>query len=373
MPLLYDAVALGMWAYTRSAFRVETLGAAELRLEPGTIVVSTHRRETDVPLLAPSLYFHARLWGDRSRRISFAARDDMFAPGFFAGFPSGLDPRARKLLYPIAVGRFLRDLTVFPVPSATTALLDEVFRARPELALDTFLPAETVEAFRARAAEVGLPPPRTAADASRGEYADLLWLPFGRETLNAASLQVLWARRAAAAADAFRVLVEVLRRGAVLVVFPEGRPSPDGSIGPLQRGLDALVRRARPARLQPVGLAYDPLTGGRTRAFVSFAEAVKPPEEDVARAVLSLLRQATPLTCGQVVADALAEARRPALADLERAIAAAVAEGRSVERELLDVRSRSLRWREAVRAGERRRRSDLEYLAREYRSARELS
>ena len=54
MPDLYDAVAHGMRAYSAAAFRVDVLGPRRFPLEPGTLVVITHRRETDVPIVAPA-------------------------------------------------------------------------------------------------------------------------------------------------------------------------------------------------------------------------------------------------------------------------------------------------------------------------------
>ena len=104
MGLLYDAVALGMGAYTRTALSVRTLRPEAFRPEPGTIVVSTHRRETDVPLLCPSMYRAGRLWEKRGPRISFAARHDLFRRGLFAGFPQGLHPRLRRALWSIDIG-----------------------------------------------------------------------------------------------------------------------------------------------------------------------------------------------------------------------------------------------------------------------------
>lgn len=113
--LLYDAVAGGMWLYSHAAFRVETLG--ELRPEPGTLLVSTHRAESDVPVLCPSVYSRCRFLFDRhAARLSFAARDDMFDRGFFAGFPDGLPPQMRRALYPLRAGPYLRRVRVHPVP-----------------------------------------------------------------------------------------------------------------------------------------------------------------------------------------------------------------------------------------------------------------
>ena len=84
--------------------------------------MATHRRESDVPVISPLLYFRARLWRHRSEGMRHAARDDMFLPGFFAGFPPGLRPWARRLLYPVGVGRFLPWVGVHPISSASTVL-----------------------------------------------------------------------------------------------------------------------------------------------------------------------------------------------------------------------------------------------------------
>ena len=373
--LLYDAVAAGMWAYSRAAFRVTTLGPRRLCFEPGTIVVATHRRETDVPVLAPPLYLRAGLWRRprEDERLSFAARGDMFLPGFFAGFPPELPPAVRKLVFPLGVGRWLPAVQVYPLRSAMAARLGEVLRLRRDDALSELLPAAEVAALRRRAAECRLPAPERATDVLRGEYADLLWRPVSRGDPVAAGLENFWSRRAGEAARDFRAIVDVVRGGGVLVVFPEGRPSPEGDIGPVERGVAALVRRPEPAAILPVAVAYDPLTRGRPRAAVAIGQSVPPPAGDVEAAVLGLLRRTMPLTAGQLVANFLADRTGGWTVDAERLLADAVAaareEGRSVELDLLDPGRRARRVDEAfaVAAG---RPADIAYLAREYRSAR---
>ena len=199
------------------------------------------------------------------------------------------------------------------------------------------MPPEDLEALRHRARDVGLPEPRLASEALRGEYADLLWRSHTRAELDAPALEPVWSQRASDAVRDFRELVDVVSRGAVLLIFPEGRPSPDGEIGPLQRGLASLVRRAKPKALQPIGLAYDPLVRGRTRALVSFGKPLDPPEAALEETVLAALRLATPLTCGQVVAAWSRSGRHgSAGATLEAEVERAVAEGRNVDPELLD-------------------------------------
>jgi 1-acyl-sn-glycerol-3-phosphate acyltransferase len=357
---LYDAVALGMWAYSRAAFRVTTLGPERVDLPPGALIVVTHRRETDVPLVCPPLYFRGRMWGpNRARRMHFAAREDMFLPGFFAGFPPELAPRVRRLLFPLGVGRWLPIVQVHSLRSATVARLGEVLRARPDEPLAALLSPDEVEAFEARAAACGIAVPQRARDALRGELADLLWRPVTPSHPASAGLDGFWGARAAAAAADFRALVELVRSGGVLVVFPEGRPSPDGEIGPIQRGLSALVRRARPSAFLPIALAYDPLGPGRTRVSVAFGDVVAPPD-DVDAGTLALLRRTMPLTCGQVVA---------ARVSADDAVAEARATGRPVEPDLRDGRARARRLDEALALAPSRP-DAVAFLAREYRSAR---
>jgi len=364
---VYDAVAFGMWTYTNAAFRVRVLGPRRFELAPGTLIVSTHRRETDVPVISPPLYFGARLWRDRSARMSFSARDDMFLPGFFAGFPPDLSPRARRLLYPLGVGRFLPRIQVHPISSASVARVGELARERPEAALAEVLPAEIAAELEARAAQRQLALPRRGRDILRGDYADLLWRPVSREDMPGP--EEFWGRRAARAAADFRELVELVRGGGSLVVFPEGRPSPDGEIGPLRRGLAALVRRSRPRWFLPIGLAYDPLGAGRTRVFAAVGPRVDVPSADVGAATLALLKRATPLSCGQVVAHELLAGNAPSERSLATAVEAACDERRPVDPELLDPERRRARLADAVAAAARKP-AELPFLAREYASAR---
>ena len=362
---LYDAVGFGMRAFSWTAFRVRFLGPKPFRLLPGTLVVAAHRKETDVPLIAPELYFQGSLWRHRSEAMHFAARDDMFLRGFFAGFPPDLSQRARRLLFPVSVGRFLPLVAVHPISSASTARLAELLQASPNSPVEEIVPERALPGLRARAAERGLPAPRLAQDVLRGEYADLLWEPVVRGE----GPEVFWHARAARATSHFRELVEIVRAGRSLVVFPEGRPSPDGEVGPLRRGLDALVRRGRPARLLPVTFAYDPLVRGRTAVVLVFGEPLAPSAEGLEETVLASLKLNMALTAGQFVAHELTQGREPHPAALAVEIETARGAGRPVDPVLHDPASRAARLAEARAAAERKP-EELPFLAREFESAR---
>lgn len=370
---LYDAVARGMWAYAHAAFRVEKLGQKHFRLDTGTVIVATHRRETDVPILAQGLYFSADLRRKPGDRMNFAARDDMFLPGFFAGFPDGLPHWARRALYSLSVARGLRAVRVYPIRSAKVARLGEVLRAHQAAALEKLIPEEHVAAFRERAADLGLQPPLVASDAVGADYADLLWRAVEPQDFTQGDLSEFWGRRASEAVRDFRTLVELIRAPGTILVFPEGRPSPDGEIGPLRPGVGALLRRGQARLVRPLALAYDPLVRGRTRVYVAQPEPVPPPESDVEPALLELMRRSMPLTAGQYAAHRLVEGASADPGELERglvqAVEAAQAEGRPVEPLLLTADSRRRRLGEALAVAPRKPEA-LPYLAREYTSAR---
>lgn len=354
-----------MRVYARSAFRLRYIGPRAFRLRPRTLIVATHRKESDVPVIAGELFFRGSLWWHRDERMHFAARDDMFLRGFFGGFPPGLSPRARRLLFPLSVGRFLPRVDVHPISSASTARLVELLDADAEAALADAVPERLQAALRERAVARDVPEPSRAGDVLRGEFADLLWEPVSRGE----GPERFWRERAARATSDFRRLVSLMRDDRSLLVFPEGRPSPDGEIGPLRRGLDALVRRGKPERLLPITLAYDPLVRGRTELHLVFAETIDVGEADAEAAVLSALRKNTPLTAGQFVAHELAAGREPHPASLAAELESSRAAGRPVDAALLDPAGRSAKLAEARAAAERKP-DDLLFLAREFESAR---
>jgi hypothetical protein len=314
-----------MSAYTRAAFRSRTLFPPGFVLRRGSMLVAAHRAETDVPVICASVFFHAGLWRRSSPRLHFAARDDLFERGFFAGFPPGLPLPVRRLLWPIDAGPFLPLVRVnpLPYPSAETmrlaAALSELSAGEP---LAGLVPDETLAALNARARSVRLPTPVLVGDAMRGEYADLLWKDVSRDELGHPAFEAAWRRRSEVAAADLRGVVELVRSGEPMLFFPEGRPSPDGAVGPLRPGMRLLVRRGRPESLQPIGVAYDPITVGRPYAYVAAGRATVPPEHDVDDAVLAALSSALPLTAGQVVAAALVDAA----AGSERIVASALDE-----------------------------------------------
>jgi 1-acyl-sn-glycerol-3-phosphate acyltransferase len=365
--VLYDAVGLGMLAFSRARFDVQILGFDDFEVEPGTLFISTHRSDYDVPLICGVIYPRGRMWRRRQTRPWFAVRDDLFLPGFFAGHPPGISPNLRRVLHPIRIGRALGLVQCLPIRSPDRMRLVELLRSAPQAELARVLPPDRLEALRRRARELRLAEPRLARDVLRAAYADLLWTVEERRAFDAPEFGAAWQQRRRTGTGDFRALAAVLARGDSLLLFPEGRPSPEGEIGPLQPGVGALVRRGSPRWLRPFAVAYDPLTRGRPRVYVAAGPPASPASERIEETVLALLRRTTPLTPGQLVARSpeasLSRLERDAAAEVELALA----EGRPFEPGLADSSDRR-RLLEEARAA--RRRSALARLAREYASAR---
>jgi 1-acyl-sn-glycerol-3-phosphate acyltransferase len=291
-----------MTGYIRLRLRPRVFGLERLRIEPGTIVAPNHRSDNDVPVLVAALYPRwARAVARGLPWPTFATDDHALQRGFLAGYPEHIPVWLRQLLWPINVGPVLeRSLQCVAVREPTRMRLAEVLRADPRMALDGQLPTELRAALARRAAERRRPPPEQAGDVLGGEYADLLWTPIERDDV--ACHGEVWRDHLRAAVRDFGRLVQALKSGGLVVIYPEGELSPDGRIGPLKPGLASLARRGKARWVQPVATCYDPLAGGRPRVYLSVAPPIVPEAGRLLRDVSRALRRATPLTTGQIVA-----------------------------------------------------------------------
>jgi 1-acyl-sn-glycerol-3-phosphate acyltransferase len=290
--ILYRSVGLGMAAFSHLVLRPQASG--RLQPGPGTLYLATHRSELDVPFLCGMLYPQIRRTVGDSDLPWFAVRDDLFLRGWFAHFA----PWAFPLSF--GIGPILRGpLRCVPVRAATRMRVIELARSAPSLPIDE-LPV--ADALRARAARLGRAEPRYARDVLSHRYADLLWTVVDRD--DAPRPPDAWAVRLTQARQDLSRLVDLLRNGQSVLLFPEGRPSEDGAVAPLQRGVGLLVRRGRPRRVVPLGIAYDPIGRGRTRALLRIGEPVAPPRDDVEASLHELLCRTMPRSTGAAAAFA---------------------------------------------------------------------
>lgn len=347
---LYAVVGSGMWAFTRSRFRVEVVGGPLPRVAAGQLWIATHRAETDVPLLAGLLFVHAGMWRGAASRMYFAARDDLFRPGVVAAGVPLPGPLAR-LVWPLSPGPWLPRVRAYPVRRPTGLKLEQVVADLPAgTPVESFMGPRLLGLFP----RTGTAVPRTVADIRDARHARVLWEDVREDDLVGALGGEVWRGHIARAAGDVRRLVGMVRDGRPMLLFPEGRVSPDGAIGPIGDLLDLVARRGHPRVVVPLGVAYDPLTRGRTAVAVGVGAPVRYGDEPIQVAAATALRRSVPVTCGQVLAryvTSIGPSGVSTAADAERladeVARVAIAQGRPVVQGLAS----PVRRREAVREG----------------------
>ena len=338
---LYAAVGLGMWGFTRSRFPVEVVGGPLPRVGAGQVWIATHRAETDVPLLAGLLFVHAGMWRGAASRVGFAARDDLYRPGVVAaGLP--LPGPLARLVWPLSPGPWLPRVRAYPIRRPTGLKLEQVVADLPgDTPLQSVLGPRLIGLLDRAGNSRGRRTPRTVADIRDARQARVLWEDVGEADLVGDLGREIWWRHVVRAAGDVRRLVGMVREGRPMLLFPEGRVSPDGAIGPIGDLLDLVVRRGRPRVVLPLGIAYDPLTRHRTEVVVGAGPPIPSGDEPTHVAAGSALRRALPVTCGQVLARYVTRACAAGVASsaaarrlADEVARAAIVQGRPVARRL---------------------------------------
>ncbi len=300
---LYEVVGLGMWALTRARFGVQVVGPVP-RVELGQLWIATHRAETDVPLVGGLLTVRGGMWRGGAARLHFAARDDLFTPGVVsAGLR--LPPIVARAAWSLTPGTWLPRVRAHPIRRPVGLKLSQVVRdLDPGVPLQDVLAPHVVATLRAADGERRAP--MCVRDIRTSASARELWQDVTRDDLTGAQGAAVWRRHVARAAGDLRRLVSLVRRGEPLMLFPEGRVSADGGIGPIGGVLDVVARRGAPASILPIGIAYDPLTRGRTKVAIAVGPPILLDGGPLGDRALARLRRATPITVGQIVARELA-------------------------------------------------------------------
>ncbi len=305
---LYDIVGVGMWAVTRTRFDVQVLGGPIPQVDRGQLWVATHRAETDVPLIGGLLTIRGGMLRRSGARLHFAARDDLFVPGVVSAGLRLPGPLARAA-WPLTPGPWLPRVRAHPIRRPIGLKLSQALDGIPsDVALADVLAPQILTGLGQRAAMVGRPPPQTVGQARDAAFARELWRDVAVDDLGGSRGGEVWRAHVARAAGDLRRLIDLVRHGEPLLLFPEGRVSPDGGIGPVGDVLDLIIRRGAPTSILPIGIAYDPLRRGRGTLAVSVGSPITAAAAPFALVMADGLRRNTPITVGQVLARELTAA-----------------------------------------------------------------
>ncbi|HEX5314603.1 MAG TPA: 1-acyl-sn-glycerol-3-phosphate acyltransferase [Gammaproteobacteria bacterium] len=250
-------------------YRKEEILPPDYGLAPGTLIVSNHQRDADVPILTTTLCQRRGL-PIRWPLPFYAMREDLLRPGFLAEHLAHWPRPLPALLRTISLAWFFRIVRGEPLRRLREFTLGETLSA---LLAAGFGDAQCEAVFNARgrreieAAIGALPPTLRDLDLRhRGKLRRGLWGLRRLRLETFRGLKPLFRRDIAAQLARFSSLLDA---GRVVYFAPEGTISADGRFGRVRDGAWRIVRlAAAPPPILPLALSYDPLGPGRLRVIV---------------------------------------------------------------------------------------------------------
>jgi 1-acyl-sn-glycerol-3-phosphate acyltransferase len=265
---LAKAAASALGSAVRYGVHLKVHGRENVPRADPVLVVANHRRDSDGPILG---YVLGR--GKWENLPFFVAREDLFRRGFLRDY--GERPTlVRELLGPINVGSVVwaagaRPMRRIPERSVGEVLVDvsEQLGDRP---LDAVLRRSLVQRFVECSRSNKIPSVRQVLAV---RYRTLLRERRGLYKLTLPCLRKLKAHHRTIIRHQLQQLTELLDRGVMLVLTPEGTVSASGECGRPRGALHALINgpQRAPAVL-PVGITYDFMTSGRNTVFVNIGQ-----------------------------------------------------------------------------------------------------
>ena len=274
-------------------YRKEEMLPPGYRLEPGTLIVSNHQRDSDVPVLTTVL---CRREGMHIRwpLPFYAMREDLLYPNALAGLLAGWPCPLPKLLGSIPLAWLFRSVRAEPMRrlrefsfgETLNALLDAGFGAVDPVTLFNGRGRREVTAALGK-----LPLRLDGIDPRRlGKFRHSFW---GLRRLRVASLRALEPEFRTTIATQLARFAALLDAGRTVYFAPEGTISDTGKFGRIRVGTRRLYQlTACPPPLLPLALSYDPLGRGRLRAIVHVGQVLRSLDSSDERIFAAELRHA---------------------------------------------------------------------------------
>lgn len=273
-----EFVALNMYLTTRAVYKVETRGMENFKYDPSVIVACSHKRDGDIPLVIPRLYYFKRPNHRKHLRMIYVAtRDDLYENGFLTLYFPTLDRRFRSIISRVRVARLFKQVQTCPVklPDEQTVhqLLQETKRLEGNLFLhevltpewyERLLGAENVERTDLRLWDAILKAPLSVL----GQYATprIFKEPLATRIMK---------RHHQTIVGQLRNISRILDKGGVIFIAPEGRVTPDGRFGKMRAALTRVVQQTRAdVKMMPVNVTYDFMDTERPLVIINMGHEV---------------------------------------------------------------------------------------------------
>jgi 1-acyl-sn-glycerol-3-phosphate acyltransferase len=353
------------WALDRARFRVCLHGLERFTNQPGTLVVSNHKSDSDVLLLGPALRRAFRERGPVGR-MAFVAAEQMFQPGYVSAYLLPGPRWLQRLVHPANLSAALQALRAYPVPRSGRRLLAAYLHEILEEEGD--LPLRRVFRGDPRRIVPDLDPDATISEALQWPHQRAVWRYCRLSVFRPEVARRLRRRHVEEIHACLDCFASILDHGDSVFIAPEGSLSDDGRFGGIRAGLGRLVQRTgRSLTLLPTNVTYDPMGSGRPRAFLSIGRELRAgvdwSADRVDRIVDRAIRELTTITLPQLIAphllgrsgeaDGITEDEGRFKRRLYERARALAERGLLVDRRLLDAEAFDRRWRELLRYARR--------------------
>ncbi len=294
-PRLTWLVECGFDFTVRVLYNKEEILPPDYRLEPGTLVVSNHQRDADIPILTTVLCRREGLH-IRWPLPFYATREDIFHPEFLRNrlLDLGWNRLLASWLGSIPLGWLLRITRARPLRRVREFTTDETLR----LLLET-LPPDTNPGnlFSARGTREildclgSMPVKLQQLDPHcLGEIGRNFW---GLRRLNRSTIRKISPVFRSQTAAQLKDFAHLLDAGRIVFLAPEGTISEEGYFRRIRAGAWQICQiTAHPPNLLPLALGYDPLGPGRLRIVVRIGTVKNPPYPATRAAFDSMLKTA---------------------------------------------------------------------------------
>ena len=273
-PRLSWLIEFGFEATVWALYRREKLLPPDFRLHAGTLVVSNHQRESDVPILATAMCHRNGL------RILdplpfFAMREDLLRRNALARLLWTWPRPIARALALIPIGWFFDAVRTRPIRRLREFTLGETLDALIAAGLGDASPGEVFNARGLR--EIAAQNEKLPAHLRDLELGAAWRTYWGWRRLRADARRKLEPQFRQTVAAHIECFVSLLAERHTLFVAPEGTISPDGRLGRMRAGAWEICRRLQtPPQILPLALSYDALTPGRLRVVVKAGTPAAP-------------------------------------------------------------------------------------------------
>lgn len=288
-------IAGAFWIASRLSFTIQIHGLAYDTKARRTYIALLHKRDLDPIVMIPTMLSH-RGWRAWAGDLHFALRSDAFSKGYLAHIVQSPGWFAR-LLHPISLETVLPWLGAHPIEHLHIRPAEDWIREL--LSIEGDMPASNALSptfIQALAATTGQPAKHIAVfPISRllsWRYEAVMRRAYGPEIFFGPIRRRAEQRLLKVTKQHLSDLSAWLEKGGSLCGAPEGRLSPDGTLGPITASLHRILHAGpEDIRIVPMSMIYDFMTVHRLHIFVDFAPPIEHVPTLPTRELDALLRQ----------------------------------------------------------------------------------